>query len=529
MKALEAATPVVRGLMGHGTLCEDGAKLCTPLWEAVSDLLQEYAPLGQVHAAPLILRAPTVIVEDEAPAGVELDLEEDSARAAADPPLDEVPRGRKRPRASSPASAVASPIDATVDAPLPGDSIAVGDAGEPVLKRGKRERQSGVCLILQGMPGAGKSTLAEILRSAAGFSVVHTDEFIRRKEFCQKTFEKRLQREQPFLIVDGVNCTADHLVAIAKGLERISRKSTGSPIWTPILVRFCAANSPNPFASNLLPECVSRVMSRGLGRHAISSLNGRAAVWAAVERLAGKDPDVEEFFDTRICVDLMELPCTIAHRLVQQMPGNLFHNFQHVTFAMLESAFKAVQSAEREQCRRGEYKFWPYPNGRQDAPMYYGVVIAPEDIEFLYERYLGDVCERFGPFAVRADEPHVTLLFIGDKSIEKLAEEYRISVNRVSDLLTKAQGAVGQQVSVQLRHVVWNDLLAAAYVSLGDSVPCATRNPHVTLARGRNVAPKWASKVLEDWKAQRDPSIQFKQLKPPVTITGRLMACPARR
>lgn len=97
---------------------------------------------------------------------------------------------------------------------------------------------------------------------------------------------------------------------------------------------------------------------------------------------------------------------------------------------------------------------------------------------------------------INIDSLHVTVLYIGGKSIEQVAARENMAVETCQMLIDNLKQLEGQEVEFLVNAVVKHPEVIVAQVELPAEIPCLD-TPHLTLCRSSAVAPKFAKEVAK--------------------------------
>ena len=160
------------------------------------------------------------------------------------PPLPDepavMPEGLRETRAQRRARREAA-VDAkreTAPEPAPEPLIAA-TRGSGVREPDQKEARPPVRIVLIGMSGSGKSTVARLLARELGWAVADTDEMIASAEGCDIARIFREQGESVFRVQEGIAITAlapAQKIVIATGGGAAERAANRARLWTDALV-----------------------------------------------------------------------------------------------------------------------------------------------------------------------------------------------------------------------------------------------------------------------------------------------------
>lgn len=125
----------------------------------------------------------------------------------------------------------------------------------------------------------------------------------------------------------------------------------------------------------------------------------------------------------------------------------------------------------------------------------------------------------------RIPTPHVTLCYVGNtrNSWEWDAWYSHLppgSVKRIFDTLTRGTKSTSPRwEKVALANVTWNSRVVVGEVELSKALPCATRHPHITIAKIPSAAPT-DSNTLLNLREGICPTDNKVLLTPPIRLFG---------
>eukprot|EP00929_Paragymnodinium_shiwhaense_P107888 TRINITY_DN74230_c0_g1_i1.p1 TRINITY_DN74230_c0_g1~~TRINITY_DN74230_c0_g1_i1.p1 ORF type:complete len:577 (+),score=138.64 TRINITY_DN74230_c0_g1_i1:75-1733(+) len=487
---------------------------------------------------------------------------------------------------AAPPVAPASPEDGPEAAPANGkrNLAELPDGGPLAAKRHRGAGQArSICIVVQGMHGSGKSALCNVLREVLGGQWLNADEFAassrpkvgrnKREAFCYELRTMLLKglasseqnKAERIVFVDRMGSLRSKRSDVIQTLRKLRWNMRGGTV---LLVDFTHSADTfgygtdselsKRYSEQHLTVCQERIDQRGFAHHgaALPSPKLKASLQVAAKAFEALDSNELGAFDSRMTVDVTKSPPEMAASVVDELrklnwlPGMktseelkprmqvAWQAYQRAETRWRES-LAADQSANRkprdwlEECTRAreaerahekekakdragqkaleEHETMP----ASDKPLYWKIDL-PDVSKVLAQR--GILPGNFVP----VEKPHVTLLYIGLGDTADGAKRSGMSVEKFESYLQALDGLKGLEFDVKMTEIVIEEHVAIARVQLPPTVPCANREPHVTLGTVPGVAPRYANEVLEDLKAGRKEGVTCIQLPVPRPLKGRV-------
>lgn len=120
-----------------------------------------------------------------------------------------------------------------------------------------------------------------------------------------------------------------------------------------------------------------------------------------------------------------------------------------------------------------------------------------------------------GPGLERIPLPHVTLLYMGSKTVSEVAAQYGVGLEEIRSMLEGLQALEGREFSFEVTHVVKHPEMIVASATLPDDLPWIDGPAHITLARSPATRPVMAKQIMT---YASDSNTEY--FDPPITMHG---------